>query len=355
MPACKSLTLKEIADTLGIDCPVGESDKTITGVGSLMDAGSQDLAFYNNARYLDQLERSAAAAVLVQPEEENLPPGKCYLRVANPSREFTRIAGLLAFVPPPVNWGIDPGAHVAASAKFNREKVAIGPGAVVADEVSIGDGTIIGPGSILGHGAVIGADCFIHAGVSIREYCELGDRVVIHDNSVIGADGFGYEMVDGMHRKIPQTGIVVLGADVEIGAGTTIDRARFGRTRIGEGTKIDNLVQIGHNCAIGRHCIIVSQVGIAGSTVIDDYVVIAAKAGVGGHLYIGKQVVVMGSAGVTKDITEPGYYMGFPAGPAPVVRREIAASRRVPGLLATVRELKAEVEALKARLDNECE
>ena len=166
----------------------------------------------------------------------------------------------------------------------------------------VGDRTVIGAGAYIGHESRVGSDCRFYANVSLRERTIVGDRVILHSGVVLGADGFGYEQVNGTHKKIPQVGNVEIGDDVEIGANSAIDRGRFGRTRIGKGTKIDNLVQIGHNCVIGEHCIICGLVGIAGSTIIGDHVTLAGQVGIAGHLTIGDKSIIMAQAGVTKDV-----------------------------------------------------
>ncbi len=330
------MTIQELADMVGgtFRGGAGGGDTVISGVASLNEAGPGDVSFFHNARYMSQLSRTCAGAVLVPPGLDGLPIGTVFIEVENPSAAFGALVGKFS---PPLRarkFGVHPAATVAESAEFDAEKVWIGAGAFVGEDVVLGEGTRVEANAFLGDGVKVGAGCHIHANASVREECVLGDRVVVHCNAVIGADGFGFDTVEGKHRKIPQVGIVEIGDDVEIGAGTTIDRARFGRTVVGEGTKIDNQVMIGHNCVIGRHCILVAQAGIAGSTVLGDYVTVAAKAGAAGHLRIGDRVVLMGMAGATKDIAEPGYYMGFPAQPMRQAKREMAAVRRLPELLS---------------------
>lgn len=332
--------LDELATLVGAECN-GPGDREISAVASLVEAGPCDISFFHNQKYISQLARTRAGAVLVPGAFDLtiLPVGPVYLVVENPSVAFATVVGHFQPPPPPPVFGIHPRAVVDDSAEFDAAAVSIGPGAVISSGVKIGTGTVIGANVFLGPGVIVGEDCRFHAGVVVQTNCRVGHRVILHPNVVVGGDGFGYEMVDGKHLKIEQVGIVQLDDDVEIGAGSTIDRARFGRTVIGEGTKIDNQVQIAHNCAIGKHCVIVSQTGIAGSTVIGDHVTIAAKAGIAGHLRICDHAVIMGDANVTKDITEPGYYMGFPAGPASEARRQIAATRLLPDLIERVRKL----------------
>jgi len=193
--------------------------------------------------------------------------------------------------------------------------ISIGAHAVIETGAVIGDRTVIGAGAFIGVETRIGEDSFIHPNTTIRERCVIGNRVTIHSGTVVGSDGFGYEQVNGKHVKIPQVGIVQIDDDVEIGANVAIDRARFGRTWIGEGTKIDNLVQIGHNVVIGKHAIIISQVGISGSTRVGNYAIIAGQAGLAGHINIGDHVVIGGQAGIAKDVPEKTAMLGSPAVP----------------------------------------
>jgi UDP-3-O-[3-hydroxymyristoyl] glucosamine N-acyltransferase len=207
-------------------------------------------------------------------------------------------------------------------------------------------------GCYVGHGAVLGDECKLYPHVSIREYCRLGSRVILHDGVVVGSDGFGYSVdQQGVRTKIPQTGIVEIGDDVEIGANSTIDRARYGRTRIGRGVKIDNLVQLGHNVTVGDHAVLVAQVGIAGSSQVGDHAVLAGQAGVGGHLVIGAGAVVGGKSGVTKDVPPGAFVVGFPAD----LRRKFVEARanlnRLPRLLQRIARLEKGLEQLQAPSD----
>ena len=328
----------ELAALVGGTCE-GPGDRQITGVASLVEAGPGDISFFHNSRYASRLATTKAGAVLVPPDQGGRPDGACWIRVANPSAAFGEVVARFAPPRPTVTWGVHSRAVVEEGASFDAAKVSIGPGAVVSRGVSVGDGSVVGANVFLGEGVRVGRDCRLHAGVSVREHCLIGNRVIIHSNAVIGSDGFGFEMVDGHHQKIEQVGIVQIDDDVEIGAGSTIDRARFGRTWIGEGTKIDNLVMVGHNVVIGKHCILVAQCGVAGSTVLGDHVVLAAQSGVTGHLRLGDGVVLMARGGALKDLEQPGYYMGFPAGPAAEVRREMVMARQVPSILKRLKRL----------------
>ena len=245
------MRLLELATIAGLELPEGTGELEITGVASLQEARSGDVTFFGNPRYLAQLRSCKASAVLVPMEfTEEIAP--VVLRVANPSAVFASIVA--AFAPPEVvpTPGIHSSAVVASTATLG-EGVSVGPLAVIGEKAVIGTGSVIGAGCLIGNEVQLGEGCYLHPGAIIRERCILGNRVILQPGAVIGSCGFGYEFKEGRHIKIPQTGIVEIGDDVEIGANTTIDRARFGRTVIGEGSKIDNLVQIAHNVQIGSH------------------------------------------------------------------------------------------------------
>jgi UDP-3-O-[3-hydroxymyristoyl] glucosamine N-acyltransferase len=225
--------------------------------------------------------------------------------------------------------------------------VCIGPNAVIEAGVELGDEVEVGPGCFVGRNVIIGKGSRLHANSTVHAECILGENVFLHSGVVIGADGFGYEFGHGRHRKVRQAGIVQIDNDVEIGAGSTVDRARFGRTWIGEGTKIDNLVQIGHNVVIGKHCIIVACTAIAGSAVIGDYVVIAAQVGIAGHVHVGSQSTLAARCGVTRDLPGGKTYLGFPAIPSGEEKRRLAGINRLPQLVARVKELAAQIAGTK--------
>ena len=307
------MRLSELAALVGAEVPAGQPEGEITGVASLLEARPGDVTFFANPRYLAQLRASRATAVLVPPDfTEQVSP--VLLRVENPSGAFAAAVAAFApkeVLPPP---GVHPSAVVDSSATLG-EGVSVGPHAVIEAGAVIGAGSIIGPGSLIGREVLIGRECRLHQGVIIRERCLLGDRVILQPGVVIGSCGFGYEFREGRHVKIPQTGIVEIGNDVEIGANTTVDRARFGRTLIGEGSKIDNLVQIAHNVQIGPHTVICAQVGIAGSTRIGAYVTLAGQVGLAGHLEIGDKAVIGAQSGLSKNVPAGSMVLGAPAKP----------------------------------------
>ncbi len=339
------ITLAELAQLLEGTLLAGDPAFAVTGFASLKEAQPGDLSFFYDSRYRERLDKTRAAAVLV-PRDGTLPPaGVAALAVDDPSRAFEKVVDTYGFHPAAFEAGIHPSAVVHPNVKCDPAKVAIGANAVVEAGVELAEGVEIGAGCYVGRDVVIGRDSKLFANVTVPEACELGERVILHSGVVVGADGFGYEFDQGRHRKVRQAGIVQIDNDVEVGAGTMIDRARFGRTWIGAGTKIDNLVQIGHNVVIGRHCIIVACTAIAGSAVIGDYVVIAAQCGVAGHVNIGPQVTLGARSGVTKDLPAgPATYMGFPAMPVMDERRRLASINRIPSLAARVRELEKRPE-----------
>ncbi len=308
-------------------------------MAALDTAGPEDISFLGNEKYLPHFLATRAGAVIVPVGYDFKTDGPALIAVANPSLAFAAVVSHFAAAANTFRPGIHPTAYVDPAASLDPSKVCIHPGAVVMAGACIGDGTEIAPNAVIQSEAVIGKDCHIGANVSIRERCVIGDRVAIQPGAVIGSDGFGYEFSEGRHVKIDQVGIVEIQNDVEIGANSTIDRARFGKTVIGEGTKIDNLVQIGHNVIIGKHCLIISQSGIAGSSKIEDYVTIAAQVGVAGHVTVGSKAILSARTGVTTNLEGGITYSGKPALPMREDTKFQAHVRRLPNLLARVRAL----------------
>ena len=255
----------------------------------------------------------------------------------NPAKAFEQV--VVRFAPNPITFapGVHPSAVVDPTAKLGA-RVSIQPYAVIEAGVSIGDGTIIGAGTYIGHETSIGVSCRIYPHATIRERSRIGSRVIIHGGVVIGADGFGFEFVGNRHKKIPQLGIVQIDDDVEIGANTTIDRARFGRTWIQDGVKIDNLVQVAHNVVIGKHSIVAAQTGISGSTRVGEHVQMGGQVGIVGHVTIADRTLIGAQSGVSKDIGG-GVWFGYPAMPMPEAKRQIAWVRRLGKLFARVKEI----------------
>ena len=333
------ITLAQLAALTQGTILSGDAETKLTGFGGLREAGAGDLSFFGNERYLNDLRRTGASAVLVPAGFSETVPGVALVGCGNSSAAFAEV--VKRFTPPvrPFRPGIHPAAVVNPSVKLNPDKVCIGACAVIETGAEIGDGTEIGAGCFVGEQVKIGRDCRLFPRATIYDHCVLGDRVRLHSGVVIGAEGFGYEFIEGRHQKIDQVGIVQIDNDVEIGANSTVDRARFGRTWIGEGTKLDNLVMIAHNCIIGRHVIVVAQAGIAGSTRIGDYSIIAAQAGIAGHLDIAPQVTITARAGVTRDLQETGTYMGMPAQTMKEHQTQQVFVRKLPDLFERVKRL----------------
>ena len=321
----------------------GDPDAVYSGMSSLDLAGPNDVSFLGNAKYAQQFALSQAGACLITAEIAEAPAGMALIEVANPTMAFSAVISFFAQQEQEFTAGVDPKAHVDSTAKLDPSRVRIHPGAVIMAGAVIGDGTEIYPNTVVGPHARIGQNCTIYQNVSIRERCVIGDRVILQPGCVIGADGYGYEFSGGKHVKIPQVGIVEIGNDVEIGANTTIDRARFGKTVIGEGTKIDNLVQIGHNAQIGKHCLIIALSGIAGSSKFGNYVTCAAQVGVAGHLEVGDKAVLAARTGVTSNLDGGQVYLGNPAQPMKQELKVLAMMRRLPKLIDEVKALKKQL------------
>lgn len=331
------LTVADIAASVNGEFPPEAASIEITGPAGLADARPGEIAFFAHPRYAAELRATRASAVLVPRDFSGETPAAC-IRVDDPSSAFTLVTGRFAPAAAPVAPGIHPsavveeGARVAASASVQASAV-VEAGAVV------GERSVIGAGAFVGRGAKIGCDCLLHPNAVVREDCVLGDRVILHSGSVIGSDGFGYDTRGGRHHKIPQIGNVVVENDVEVGANTTVDRARFGRTVIGEGTKIDNLVMIAHNVVIGKHCIICAQVGIAGSAEIGNYVILAGQAGIVGHIRIGDGAIIGAQSGVSNDIEPKAQVVGSPPRPGGTWKRTVVRIDRLGELYDRVRQL----------------
>jgi len=317
----------------------GPGDLVINGVNDLEGAKPGTISFIRDHRHAPNWSTSKASAAVVLADLELEPgAGRAFIRVDD--ADVALVAVLEMFADPAADpaAGVDATALVDASATIGQD-VAIGPGCVVGKDVGIGDGCVVYARVVLLDGVVLGSGCRLYPGVVVRERCELGHRVIVHPNAVIGADGFNYCPGPSGLVKIPHIGGVLIGDDVEIGAGTCIDRGKFTATTIGAGTKIDNLCQVGHNCRIGRHCLIAGQAGLAGSVTLGDGVVLAGQVGVADHRTIGAGAQVGGGAVVINDIPTGAKWFGHPAGHARSVLREIAIIRKLPGLAKVIRQL----------------
>src|SRR6266568_891631 len=330
-----TFTLQELAAMSGGEL-VGDPALKITSAASLVEATTGEISFFANRKYVGLLRKTRASAVFVPPDFAE-PISAAQIRVANPAKAFEQV--VLKLAPKPITFppGVHPTAIVDPSAQLG-ERVSIQPHAVIEAGAKIGDDTIIGAGSYIGHEAVIGSACLIYPLVTIRERSRIGSRVIVHSGAVIGADGFGFEMVDGRQEKIQQLGIVQIDDDVEIGANTTVDRARFGRTWIQEGVKIDNLVQIAHNVVIGKNSVIVAQTGISGSTRVGERVTMAGQVGIVGHVEIADGTAIGAQSGVSKSLPG-GVWFGYPAVPLAEAKRQIAWIHRLGKLFARVKEI----------------
>ncbi len=334
-----ALTLFELARWVDGDIVRGGLELSYGGMASLDAAGPGDVSFLGNEKYHSQFLTTRAGAVLVPRGLAGGPEASALIAVDNPSLAFARVvrhfaAAAAEFVP-----GVHPRAFVDPTATLDPGKTRVHPGAVVMSGAVVGDGTEIGPNAVIGEGAIIGCDCRIYANVTVCDRCILGNRVVLQPGAVVGSDGYGYELSGGRHVKIEQVGIVEIGDDVEVGANTTIDRARFGKTVIGEGTKIDNLVQVAHNVTVGKHCLLVAQSGLAGSSKLGDYVTMAAQAGVAGHVSVGPNTILAGRSGVSTHLPGGEIYSGKPALPLRQDMKLQALVRRLPKLVERVKAL----------------
>jgi len=326
----------------------GDARQLIAGVSGLEEAGPRELSFYGNPRYHDSLRTTRAAAVLIGPHEPVSRTDVAWVRVPSPHLAFARILAL--FHPgPALESGVSPRAQVHPSARVDPSATVLSF-VVVEAGAEVGARTVLWPGVYLGAGATVGSDCVVHPGVIIREGCRVGDRVVLQPGAVVGSDGFGFafDPAGPAHVKVPQIGIVRIEDDVEVGAGSCIDRATTGETVIGRGTKIDNLVQIAHNVRVGPLSILCAQVGISGSTEIGSGVVMAGQVGVVGHLSIGDGAKIAAQSGVAHDVEPGGQVSGYPAVERGLWLRQSAALKQLPELLREIRSLRRRIEALEA-------
>jgi UDP-3-O-[3-hydroxymyristoyl] glucosamine N-acyltransferase len=335
------LTLAEVA--AAVDGEVfGDGTRAVRGVAPLDEAGPEHLSFVANARYFAYIPTTRAGGLLVaRGAEVPLPEGASGVRVDDPHAALARVLPLLyPEVSPPAGVHptavVDPTAHVSPGAH-------VGPYAVVEAGARVGARARVGAHAVVGAGSTVGDDAVLHPHATLYPGVEVGDRAVIHSGARIGPDGFGYVFQGGAHRRVPQVGGCRIGADVEVGANSTIDRGSVGDTVVGRGTKIDNLVHVGHNCRIGEHVILAAQVGISGSTRVGDGVVMGGQAGIGGHLTLGAGARIGGQAGVTADVAPGTAVSGYPARPHAEALRAQAGLFRLPALMKRMRALERAV------------
>jgi UDP-3-O-[3-hydroxymyristoyl] glucosamine N-acyltransferase len=339
-------TLNEIAQLID-GSVVGDGSIVISGVCGIKEAKKGEITFVANPKYVSLMEQTNASAIITTPEIKA--SSKPLILTENPSLAFAKLLSLMAPNETPHHKGIHPTAVVGENVKLGKD-ISIHPYVVIEDNSEIGDNTVLCAGVFVGHNSRIGSDTIIYPHVSVRERVIIGNRVIIHSGTVVGSDGFGFATVQGLHQKIPQIGTVVIEDDVEIGANVTIDRARFDKTLIKHGTKIDNLVQIAHNVIIGENSIIVAQAGISGSTCLGKNVTLAGQAGVIGHINIGDNAVVAAQAGVTKSVPDNICVSGYPAKPHKKAKRINACVQKLPDLYRLVKDLEDKIASLESAL-----
>ncbi len=342
------MKLSELAQILaraGFPVEIEGRDLEVEGVSTLERAGPSELSFFANPRYAEAARTTRAGAVLARPGDR-VAPGATVLRSADPYAALTVSIIALHGYRRPAAFGRDGSARVDPTATLGPD-VHLGPGVTVMPRARIGARSVLYPGCYLGEESEIGEDCVLHSGVVVYERCTLGDRVTVHAGTVIGEDGLGYAPVGGRWLKIPQVGGVRIGDDVEIGANCCIDRATLGITEIGSGTKLGNAIVVGHGSRIGRDCLLVGQVGLAGSAQVGDRVTLAGHVGVVGHIRIGDGATVAAQSLVTEPVPDGATVMGTPALPVGLARRVAVAQARLPELLRRVRALEREIAELR--------
>ncbi len=338
------MTATEIARAVGGEVE-GDGAVALHGLAGLQEAEPGSLSFLSSPRYAALMESTRAGAVIVSREWKGA-CGCALIRAQNPDKAFAAAASLLGPKPVELPAGVHPTAVLAGDARLGAG-VRIGPYCVLEPGVAVGARTILMAGCYLGHGTVVGEDCKLYPHVSVRESTRIGSRTIIHNGAVIGSDGFGYVMDAGAWKKVPQIGTVEIGDDVEIGANVTVDRARFGKTVIGNDVKLDNLVQVAHNVRIGDHTAIAAQTAIAGSSTVGRYVQIGGQAGIAGHLSVGDQCVVGGGAGVTKSVPPKTFVSGYPAAPHSEACKIHAHLMRLPELKERVKQMELRIRELE--------
>ncbi len=344
-------TLQQLADLLDVHCP-SHGDLELRGVNALKDAGPNDLSVLTRDAFVKQYKATRAGAVLAGKKVRFTPrPDVPTLLVDDPDLALTRLIELLAPPVPQPDPGIHPTAAIDPTATIG-EGPSIAAGVVIGRNTTIGRNARIHPNVVISDDVIIGDDVILYPNVVIRERIKIGSRVIINAGSVLGTDGFGYRWDGKQHAKIPQIGTVIIDDDVEIGSCTCIDRAKFNETRVGKGTKIDNLVQVGHNVRIGMHSVICGQAGIAGTVTIGNGVVLGGATAIRDHITVGDGAMAGGHAVIVEDVPPKQVVSGLPALPHRQALREQGALRRLPELLVQMRKLQEEVEKLKARLSS---
>lgn len=340
----RSFSLTDLADRLGAEV-VGDGEQMIEGIRPLDHAGPEHLSFLHNPKYVEQAAESPAGAILVQDPDQLT--GRNLLVCEQPYLAVARALEIFHPRPRP-EAGVHPSSVVGDDLSLGTG-ASVGPQVSIGRRVVIGENTIIGAGCVLGDGVRIGDDAILHPRVVVEDGCRVGHRCILQSGAVIGSDGYGFATVDGIHHKVPQVGIVVLEDDVEIQANTTIDRATMGETRIGRGTKVDNLVQLAHNVQVGEHCLLVSQVGISGSTKIGRHSVFAGQAGAAGHIEIGERTVVTARSAAMKSVPPGSVLAGFPGRPQAEWMKTQAAVQRLTVMRKKLKELERRLAVIEDR------
>ncbi|MBD3672720.1 MAG: UDP-3-O-(3-hydroxymyristoyl)glucosamine N-acyltransferase [Planctomycetaceae bacterium] len=347
-------TAGELADLLQAQC-LGSSDREVSGVCTLGQIAPGKLTFYKDTKSLKGLESCEGATILVASSwaEQLADRSECsWILVEDPHSAFLELIPEFLEISSPRKVGISTEARIASSASIGAE-TQVHAGATIEEEVTVGERCEIHPGVVIGRGTTIGDDCLIYPNVVIYPGMEIRNRVILHANCVIGADGFGYHQKAGRHVKIPHYGNVVLEDDVEVGACSTIDRGFLDSTRIGTGSKIDNQVMVAHNCELGPHNILVSQVGFAGSITTGAYVVCAGQVGVADHVHLGEGAVFGAKAGIHKDMPGGETYLGAPAIPEAEAIRQVMAARKLPEMRSQLKKMEKQLQTLQKQLDND--
>jgi UDP-3-O-[3-hydroxymyristoyl] glucosamine N-acyltransferase len=341
-----TFSVGDLAQRLGCSI-IGDAALNLTDVRPLCEAGPSHLTFVGDRKQLGKVAATQAGAVIVAKKlADSLETGRTWLIA--PDAQYAFIQAMLLFRPQPLRevTGVSPRAHVAATATVGND-VNIAPGAFVGEHAVIGDGCDIGPNAVVSDRCRLGQGVTIHATAVLYREVAIGDRSIIHSGAVIGADGFGYRFLEGRYERIPHTGTVVIEEDVEIGACTTIDRAMVGETRIGAGTKLDNLIMIGHNCRLGKHNAFASQVGLAGSVTSGDYVRCAGQVGIADHLHLGTGSTLGAKAGVMNDIPDGSHQIGVPCQPEKETFRMLLNVSKLPDILQQLKTLSKQVAELQ--------
>ncbi len=322
------MTVRELAEKIGGEIE-GDGSREVSGVCPLNDIREHCVTYLEMQRDSFMMENKAPAAVICT--KAAVVEGQTLIRSSNPKLSFTLALEIFYPARRP-EAGIHPTAVTGGNVEIDPS-VSVGPNCFVGDNSRIGAGTTLGPNVVVGSNVKIGEGCRLHPNVTVLDGCEIGNRVILHSGVVVGADGFGYIEIEGMRKKVPQVGIVIIEDDVEIGANSAVDRATLGVTRIGRGTKIDNLVQIGHNVKLGEDCVLCGEVGISGSCEIGDKVIFGGQAGVSDHIKIGHGAILGGKSGVISDVPAGAFYSGFPARPHRETMKALSLLKKLPEIV----------------------